>query len=348
MRVLVIKTTSMGDVIHTLPALTDAARAIPAIKFDWVVEEGFDEIPGWHPAVDQVIPVAIRRWRKTLLTSLKSPEWKQCKQLLRQRHYDCVIDAQGLLKSAWLARYVNAPRFGFDRQSVREPLATLAYHHKINVSKQMHAVERTRQLFAKSLGYELPIPAAAEMTGGSSYMTGDYGIDKARFRSSGGSHPCVVFLHGTTRDNKHWPESYWCQLCKSVTDAGFSVCMPWGNAAEKARAERIAAVSPAAKVLPKLNLHGLAAELSRSVAAVAVDTGLGHLSAALDVPAISLYGPTSPGLIGAYGGGQIYLQAGEQPAVSGVEPAEMAALTPALVMASLQPILDASSAEARC
>ena len=334
MRVLIIKTTSMGDVIHTLPALTDAMNAIPNIRFDWVVEEGFDEIPSWHPAVDEVIPVAIRRWRKSIIESMRSPEWKQCKQMLRKRHYDCVIDAQGLVKSALLARYTRAPRFGYDKESVRERLATLAYHHKIKVSKNLHAVERTRQLFAASLGYSLP-QENGRLT------KGDYGIDKAQFKMSGETVPSLLFLHGTTRHNKHWPESYWLQLCQQVCEKGNKVYLPWGNEQEKARAQRIAEVSPHAEVLPKLNIRGVACVLARVNAVVAVDTGLGHLSAALDVPTISLYGPTSPDLVGAYGKAQVHLSTADFEAVSDatIDPAEMAALTPAVVMESLNKLL---------
>ncbi|RMS39539.1 Lipopolysaccharide heptosyltransferase I, partial [Pseudomonas coronafaciens pv. garcae] len=123
LRVLLIKTSSLGDVIHALPALTDAARALPGIRFDWVVEEGFAEIPGWHPAVDTVIPVAIRRWRKNLWQTVRSGEWRRFKQRVREQRYDLVIDAQGLFKSAWLTRYVDAPVAGLDRDSAREPLA---------------------------------------------------------------------------------------------------------------------------------------------------------------------------------------------------------------------------------
>ena len=127
MRVLLIKTSSLGDVIHTLPALTDAARAIPGIRFDWVVEEGFAEIPAWHPAVDAVIPVAIRRWRKKPLQAVRSGEWSNFKRRLRETQYDLVIDAQGLLKSAWLTRYARAEVVGLDKSSAREPLAARFY-----------------------------------------------------------------------------------------------------------------------------------------------------------------------------------------------------------------------------
>ena len=108
MRVLVVKMSSLGDVIHTLPALTDAAAAIPGITFDWVVEEGFAEIPAWHPAVDTVIPIALRRWRKHPWRDFRGPQWRACRQALRRQHYDAVIDAQGLLKSVFVARLVKA------------------------------------------------------------------------------------------------------------------------------------------------------------------------------------------------------------------------------------------------
>lgn len=295
MRVLLIKTSSLGDVIHTLPALTDASRAIPGIRFDWVVEEGFAEIPTWHPAVDRVIPVAIRRWRKNLWQTFKSGEWRRFKASLRERNYDLVIDAQGLLKSAWLTRYVKAPVAGLDRDSVREPLASRFYSRRLAVGRGQHAVERLRQLFAVVLGYDLP-PGL-----------GDYALRREQWRQDKPSAPFVLFLHGTTWDTKHWPEIYWRELAERLGHAGIGVRLPWGNPAEQARAERIAAGLKNAVVLPKLNLAGVAGVLAQARACVAVDTGLGHLAAALDVPTISLFGPTNPGLTGAYGKGQVHL-----------------------------------------
>lgn len=294
MRVLLIKTSSLGDVVHTLPALTDAARAIPGIQFDWVVEEGFAEIPAWHPAVAQVIPVAIRRWRKHLWQTFKSGEWQRFKQRLGDTQYDLVIDAQGLLKSAWLTRYVNAPVAGLDRDSAREPLASRFYDRAYAVPREQHALERTRQLFAHALGYTLP-------TG-----MGDYGLNRALLADSA-PPPYVVFLHGTTWASKHWPEACWRELAEQMSAQGWAVRLPWGNDNEKARAERIAAGIEHAAVLPKLNLAGVAKVIAGASACVAVDTGLGHLAAALDVPSISLYGPTLPGRVGAYGRSQIHL-----------------------------------------
>ena len=295
MRVLLVKTSSLGDVIHALPALTDAARAIPGITFDWVVEEGFAEIPTWHPAVGKVIPVAIRRWRKNIWETIKSGEWRRFKQSLRAEKYDLVIDAQGLVKSAWLTRYVNAPVAGLDKNSAREPLASRFYQRRLAVARGQHAVERLRQLFAVALGYDLP------------KGLGDYGLDVERLIELPRNKPYVLFLHGTTWDTKHWPEVYWRDLALRMADKGVEVRLPWGNPAEKARAERIANGLSNAVVLPKLNLAGVARVLASASACVAVDTGLGHLAAALDVPTISLFGPTNPGLTGAYGKVQIHL-----------------------------------------
>ena len=295
MRVLLVKTSSLGDVIHALPALTDAARAIPGITFDWVVEEGFAEIPTWHPAVGKVIPVAIRRWRKNIWQTLKSGEWRRFKQSLRAEKYDLVIDAQGLLKSAWLTRYVKAPVAGLDRNSAREPLASRFYQRRLAVARGQHAVERLRQLFAVALGYDLP------------KGLGDYGLDVDKLVELPRKKPYVLFLHGTTWDTKHWPEVYWRDLALRMGHMGVEVRLPWGNPAEKARAERIANGLNNAVVLPKLNLAGVAKVLASASACVAVDTGLGHLAAALDVPTISLLGPTNPGLTGAYGKVQIHL-----------------------------------------
>ena len=205
-----------------------------------------------------------------------------------------MIDAQGLLKSAWLTRYVKAPIAGLDRDSAREPLASRFYDRGYAVPREQHALERTRQLFAQALGYALPAGV------------GDYGLNRALLADEA-PQPYLLFLHGTTWPSKHWPEADWRALAEQMSAQGWAVRLPWGNEAEKARAERIAAGIENAAVLPKLNLAGVAKVIAGASACVAVDTGLGHLAAALDVPSISLYGPTLPGRVGAYGRGQVHL-----------------------------------------
>lgn len=301
MRVLVIKTSSLGDIIHTLPALTDAARILPGIRFDWVVEEAFAEIPAWHPAVERVIPVAIRRWRRNPMQAWRSGEWRAfVRSITAPTPYTLAIDAQGLLKSAWLSRHVQAPVHGLDRRSAREGLASLFYRHTHAVARGQHAVQRVRALFAAALGYAMPA------------SDGDYGLDRARIVAAvqPEAHTpgrYLMFLHGTTWETKHWPEWYWERLLARALEAGWEVRLPWGNPAERARAERLAQGRPGVTVLPQLTLTGMAVELAGAAACVAVDTGLGHLAAALDIPTVSLFGPTHPSYTGAWGREQVHL-----------------------------------------
>lgn len=294
MRVLIVKTSSMGDVLHTLPALTDAVNAIPGIRFDWAVEEGFSQIPTWHAAVDKVIPVAIRRWRKAWFSAPVKTERKAFREAIRARNYDAIIDAQGLVKSAALVtRLAHGVKHGMDWNSAREPLASLFYRHRHHIAKQQHAVERTRELFAKSLGYAKP------------EAQGDYAIAQHFQRLQAENiHPYVIFLHATTRDDKHWPESHWRSLVELMQASGLQIKLPWGAEHERLRAERIASGLPHVQVLPKLTLAEVAAQLAGAQAIVSVDTGLSHLAAALDRPNMTLFGPTDPGLIGGYGQNQ--------------------------------------------
>lgn len=299
MKVLIVKTSSMGDVIHTLPALTDAQKAIPNIQFDWVVEQPFAEIPKWHSAVNQVIPVAIRRWRKNLLSTQTWQAWKSYKQQLQATQYDAIIDAQGLLKSAVLVtRLAHGTKYGYDKQSAREGLSSCFYDRTFDIPYQQHAVERIRKLFAMALGYDLPT------------TIGDYGIaDKfaKNLANPTACNPYIVAIHATTREDKHWQEAYWVELLQQLSKQGIAIHLPWGNDKEKARAERLAQVSSLVKVLPKLTLAELALEIAGATAVVSVDTGLSHLTAALDKPNVILYGATDPKLIGAYGKQQHYL-----------------------------------------
>src|SRR6202042_3308548 len=132
-KILLIKTSSMGDIIHTLPALSDAAQAIPAIRFDWMIEEAFAAIPTWHASVHQVIPIAWRKWRSTLYSPATWRAIYQIRQRLKPLNYDLILDAQGLLKSAIFMYLAHGQRSGLDEQSVRERLATYCYHHRYPV-----------------------------------------------------------------------------------------------------------------------------------------------------------------------------------------------------------------------
>jgi heptosyltransferase-1 len=295
MRVLLIKTSSMGDILHTLPALTDAQKAIPDIVFDWVIEDTFVDIPRWHPAVGEIIPVALRRWRKGLFSKETQTALLQLRQRLREREYDLILDAQSLVKSALITFLAKGPRAGLDWKSARESLASLAYQRKYKVNFYQHAIVRMRELFSQALGYPLPntVPEG--------------GLTKQQFQQGVAEKDYLVFLHGTTWDTKLWPEVYWVQLANMAAEAGYRVKMGGGNDEEVARAKRIASQCAGVDALPHQGIAAMAKLLSNSKGAVAVDTGFGHLAAALDLPTVSLYGPTNPEYTGALGKHSVHL-----------------------------------------
>lgn len=275
MRVLLVKMSSLGDVVHALPAVTDAAAQ--GVRFDWVVEEAFAAIPGWHPAVEHVLPIAWRRWRRHLLAE-RAPLAAFARSL-RERDYDLILDAQGLLKSAAITALARAPvRAGFGFTAAREPAAAFAYGRRVSVPKGGHAVDRLRQLFAAVFGYPGPVSPPA------------FGLHlepEAR-----ATRRCLL-LHGTTWASKHWPETLWRALAADLAAAGWSVEIPWGNAQERSRAERVAAGVPGAHVLDALTLTGLARRIAGAGLVIGVDSGLSHLAGALGVPTVVVYGSTS-------------------------------------------------------
>lgn len=299
MRILIIKMSSMGDVFHTFPALSDAKMALPHLEIDWVVEKSFAEIPCWHPAVHRVFAIELRKWRKSLLAKQTRQEIKSFFEKVNANQYDVIIDAQGLLKSVWVARKINAPICGLDWSSVREPLASLFYQQKVTVKKDQHAIWRLRELFAKALHYEVPLNQPIV-----------YGLDTATWTKPSvlverfADNDYAVFLHGTTWETKYWPEENWIALLKQLTERGVRVALPWGNEEEQQRALRVAShVNSELVWVPEtpLSLNVVTQILNFAKAVVSVDTGLSHVAAALNVPMTVLYRVTDPKLIGADG-----------------------------------------------
>lgn len=293
MKILIIKMSSMGDITHTFPALTDAGNAIKNIRFDWVVENAFKELPTWHPLVDRVIPVALRQWHKQPLKALRSHELMNAFKEIRKEKYNYIIDAQGLLKSRIISLFGKGTRCGFDKASAREPWSTFIYQKKIVVSKQIHAITRSRELFANSLNYPVPITAPV------------YGLKPL----NGDVEDYFIFMPHTTWPNKHWPEMYWKQLIETVTQQDYKVQIPWAAPHEEERAKRLAANNPLVTVLPRMSLTAITAIIAKAKILVSLDTGLTHIAAAYGVPTVSLWGPTDPLLAGPLGENQLSLTA---------------------------------------
>jgi heptosyltransferase-1 len=290
-RILLVKTSSLGDVLHNLPVVSDIERHYPDAHIDWLVEENFAALPRLHPAVRNIIPVAIRHWRGKLLNAATWREIATFRAMLSAQHYDIAIDTQGLLKSALLMRGAHGLRCGFDRHSAREPLAVSLYQRTFSVAAGQHAVERNRQLAAQALAYKLEGPAV-------------YGIRPPVIARPDwlSDKPYIVLLHATSRFDKLWDEASWIALGRYLHGKNIRCILPWGSETEKMRSLRLADEIPDAITPPRLNLNEAAFLLGSAHAVIGVDTGLNHLAAALKIPTIGIYTATDPALTGLHAG----------------------------------------------
>jgi heptosyltransferase-1 len=293
--ILFIKTSSLGDVVHHMPAVTDARQHCPNARLTWVVEEAFAPLARLHPAVDEVIPVSTRRWRSQLLNAQTWRELSTFKARLKSITAEKVIDTQGLIRSALIARTAMGERHGYDAASIKEPVASWFYDVKHTVARDQHAVMRNRALTGLSLGYS---PGAAI----------DYGLIKPP-RTDGARY--AVLFHGTSRASKEWREVDWIGTGKWLQAQGLEVVLPWGNERERLRSERLKAAIPGSRILDRLPLDEAAKVIANASLVVGVDTGLLHLAAAYEVPLIAVFLATDPGLTGPVGNGPITLVGGK-------------------------------------
>jgi heptosyltransferase-1 len=289
MRILLIKTSSLGDVVHNLPVVSDLKRRFPDAIIDWCVEEAFADIPRLHPAVSEVIPVAVRRWRKALFSGATWREIGAFRRRLGATEYDAVLDTQGLIKSGAIALCAKGPCHGHAAETAREPLASWFYDKTFIIPPNVHAVERNRWLSAAAFDYPVDLPL-------------DYGI-----RAPEPDLPWLpagrraVLITATSRGDKLWDEDRWIAVARHLAERGLRPVLPSGNAAERRRAERIAEAAAGSLAAPPLSLSESAALIGRAELAVGVDTGLIHLAAALGVPTVAIYAASDPALTGVYG-----------------------------------------------
>jgi heptosyltransferase-1 len=289
--ILFIKTSSLGDVIHHLPAVSDARRQLPAARVSWVVEEAYAPLVALHPGIDRTIPVASRRWRRRLLQPETWREVRAFSRGLRATGYDIVIDTQGLIRSAVIARLARGQRHGYDRASIREPAASLFYDIRHRVDRTLHAIVRNRTLTARALDYVAEGPP-------------DFGLAGLRAKPDGGR--TAVLLHGTARPEKQWPVDRWRAIARALAGRGFDLVLPSGNAEELARSREIAVEAVGASMLHQQPLDAVARAIGGADIVIGVDTGLLHLAAALGVPLVAIFvGASDPRLTGPIGGGPI-------------------------------------------
>src|SRR4051812_46523004 len=289
--ILFIKTSSLGDVIHHMPAVSDARRHHPQARIGWVVEEAFAPLVRLHRAVDDVIPVASRRWRRAPLAPQTWREAGAFVRAMREQPHETVIDAQGLLRSALITRFTRGRKHGYDRASVRESAASWFYDQRHRVDRELHAITRNRMLTAQALGYAPDGPP-------------DFGLARAALMSGPPGREAVL-LHATARPEKEWPVANWIALAQTLTAAGFSVVLPWGSEVERRRSIQIVAAVPNASVPDLQPLDQVARMIARAAFVVGVDTGLLHVAAALGVPLVAIFVGTEPGQHGPLGAGKI-------------------------------------------
>lgn len=286
MRILIIKMSSLGDIIHTLPAITEIKYNLPNSHITWLIEPGFKEVPTWHSEVDQVITMPLRNLKQNLKSAASYLKVIAQLKLLRAQQFDLIIDAQGLLKSALIAKIAHGASAGLCKQSAKEPIASSLYDKVITVTKNQHAVLRTKELCAGACSYAQGPQA-------------DYNLINKNLKRKNN----IVLFHGTTWPNKHYPPQNWQQLIKLIAKDGYNILLPWGNEIEHERAKMLGQLT-GTQVLPKLTLTELKDIIATAKGAIGVDTGLSHLAAATATPCVAIYGPTRPDLSSNYGHSQ--------------------------------------------
>jgi len=296
-RVLIIKTSSMGDVVHALPAASDMLRLHPGLELDWLVESAFAAIPKMHPGVRRVVPMSWRKWRQQLGSR---STWRAIGALraeLKREPYDLVLDLQGLVKSALWGRQAAGPLAGYDNASAREPLAAMFYQRVASVPKTLQAVERCRRLAAALMGYGVPTTAP------------EFGL-KAPAPTWNAPTPYAALIPNASRIEKLWPERHWVSVGRRLMEIGWKPVVLWGTDAEQSLAERIAAGCDG-EVPPFLKVGEMASVLAGARAIVGLDTGFTHLGAALGRPTIGIYCDHEPGLAGLSGRGPVHSLGGK-------------------------------------
>jgi heptosyltransferase-1 len=288
--ILFIKTSSLGDVIHHMPAVAESRAHYPQSRISWLVEEAYAPLVALHPAVDVVIPVAWRRWRKRLLAPQIWREIGDWRRRIGATPFDRIVDTQGLIRTALMSRFARGVCHGYDSDSIREPLASRFYDVRHPISRQLHAIERNRRLTALALDYA---PSGAA----------DYGLDRAALREE--SKHYAVLLHGTARPEKEWPAAHWIALGKLLNERGIALLVPWGNERERARATQIAGAVPDARVPDWQSIEQMARLIANAQCVVGGDTGFLHLAAAFGVPLVAIFSGSDPALTRPIGPGSI-------------------------------------------
>ncbi len=280
-QILLVRMSSLGDILHTFPAVTDLRRARPDAAIDWVVEEAYVPLVRLHPGVTRIIPLALRRWRRRPFDAATWRQFADWKRAVQEKPYDAILDTQGLAKSLFVAKTARGPVHGFGPHTAREAWVARFYDKTYEFAPSEHKVERYRDVAAKALGYQK-----------SSQI--DYGIVAPPKPPFAPSERYCVLLHATAREGKLWNERAWMELGRALEARGVTCVLPWGDEAERLRSVRIGEALKKPLVPPKMELREACGVVGHAAAVIGVDTGLMHLAAALRVPVVGIFTDSEP------------------------------------------------------
>ena len=284
MRILLVKLSSLGDVIQTMPVVDDLRTHLGVVSVDWVVEEAFAGLVERVSGLERVIPIAQRRWRKSWLAASTRRERKAFVHTLQSASYDAVIDFQGLVKSALVARQAKLAAGGF-RATYANASEACGYEWPVRylldrpvaMERRIHAVARYRLLAARAMGYDVSALADAPPR---------YGLRTTPV----GERKAVLLAHGTTRIDNEWPAQAWAELARRLAGQGQHVWLPHANEREEKWVQALAcAIGSSATVLPRMGLPQMMDVMAGSVGVIGVDSGLSHLAVALDLAHVQLF-----------------------------------------------------------
>lgn len=290
MKVLIVKLSSLGDIIHSFPAISELYKNNKELEIDWVVEEAFIEMPCWHYAINHIHSISIRRWYKKPIQSIFNREWNKWLPNLRSKKYDMIIDIQGLIKSAIISKLAKSTYYcGYDFKSIREKPASFLFNKKIFVPKNMHAIYSSQTFMANLFKYT------------PNFKNLNFGISEYFKLNNKNKENTILLLHQSSKENKLWNKNNWAQLANILHNSGYQPLVSWGSEKELIYAKELSILSKHIEVLPRMSISELSVVISKSKGVVGVDTGFTHLSSALNIPTIALFGPTNPDLASPVG-----------------------------------------------
>ena len=304
-KILLVKLSSLGDVLHNLPIVWDLRKRLPEAQSDWIVEEGYVHLleplktTEKFRGIDRIIPVAFRRWRKNLFSIKTCREFFAMRKLLQATTYDVVLETQGLLKSALVCALAKksdhtivAGLGNATEHSGYEPMARMFYNQSVHVPLKCHAIDRSRRVMCSAFDWPLlnrnedpPLFYPSDFV----EQLAPLAIEDLRKQPNGAAVPYLVCFHSTARLAKRWPTENWVELGKALSNQGYQVLFPWGSPEEMKISALIASQVPGAIVPRAFSIEEAYRLVAHAALTIGVDTGLTHLAAVLGKPAIEIY-----------------------------------------------------------